>query len=250
MNDGFEKSIIYLTEKKNIFSNQYLFVRKKENRVLKDIEVFNLPNTSKTNENYKEWKLRQESANRFLKYIKNKTDLNILEIGCGNGWFSNLIAKQSSKNNIYALDINAEELKQANRVFKQQNLQFVYANIFELSKNAFNCKFDLIVLNASIQYFKDINDLLIKVKEFSKNNCEIHIMDSFFYKENEVDDAKKRTFIYYDKLGFPEMSAYYYHHLYSDIKNFKILYQPKNLVFNRVFKNKSPFLWVFKKTFK
>ncbi len=241
-------TILYLTEKKAQFSNYYLSVRNKEKRILDDDEVFILPKAKRNNPNYKEWSLREKSAKKFINYIKDEKPSNILEIGCGNGWFSNVIASQMPKSNVYGLDINSEELEQANRVFKQKNLQFIYADIFELDKEAFPCRFNIIVLNASIQYFENIEALLLKLKAFTTKDSEVHIMDTFFYNSTDINAAIKRTERYYEQIGNPEMSAYYYHHLYSDVKGFKILYQPSNSILHKILRIKdSPFLWISKK---
>ncbi len=234
----------YLTEEQTIFSDVYLAIREKENRILSDIEVLKLPLTSSKNNNSLEWKLRQKSANRFITYLKNKSEgLLILDIGCGNGWFSNLISDFSIKNQIIGLDINKEELEQATRVFNKENLQFVYGDIFDL-KNIFFNKFDIICLNASIQYFSDFNKLITLLKQFLKINGEIHIIDSPFYEEKEIKKAKLRTELYYTNLGFLEMKKNYFHHKKTDIKDFIILYKPKGYIIRKISKKDTPFMWL------
>jgi 2-polyprenyl-3-methyl-5-hydroxy-6-metoxy-1,4-benzoquinol methylase len=237
-----KNNIIILTDINNQFSDEYLALRKKENRVLTDNQVKILPQTKKGNPNFNEWHLRQKTANRFLNYLKNKQTLSILDIGCGNGWFSHKMSELD--HNIVALDVNLEELEQASRVFKTENLQFVYADIFELNDKFIN-KFDVITLNASVQYFQDFEWLMSTLKSFLKMNGEIHILDSPFYKASEIKAAKKRTLTYYSEMGFPEMASHYFHHSKNEIKNFDVLYQPKKSIINKIFgKKESPFMWL------
>ncbi len=242
-----KNNIVILTEIKNNFSSKYLSIRKKENRVLVDNEVRILPLTTKQNPNANEWKVRQKTTNRFVKYLQTKNkNLTILDIGCGNGWFSNLMAKL--KNNVVGLDVNLEELEQANQVFNTtKNLQFVYADLFQ-DNLPFKNKFDIITLNACVQYFKDFDLLISTLKKFLKPNGEIHILDSPFYDVSEIDNAKKRTLVYYTKMDFPEMANFYFHHSKDKIKDFEVLYQPKKSFLNKILsKNDSPFLWLFLK---
>lgn len=241
-----QKGVSILSKVNTAFSDEYLSLRNKENRILTDYEVRLLPMISKENINYSEWKTRKETANRFINYLRTKNQkLTILDIGCGNGWFSNKI--NELKHNVIGLDINMQELEQANRVFNQNsknNIQFVYASVFQ-SNIPFSNKFDIITLNASVQYFPDFKLLMSNLKLFLKPNGEIHILDSPFYNVSEIKSAKKRTLDYYTNMGFPEMTENYFHHDEKLISNFEVLYQPKKAIFSKIFgKKDSPFLWL------
>ena len=240
------KGVFILSEVDTKFSEEYLALRKKENRILTDEKVKLLPKFSKDNINYIEWKIRSKTANRFMNYLQHKNQkLDILDIGCGNGWFSN---KMSELNNvIVGLDINLQELEQASRVFKNKNLQLVYCDIFQ-NNLQFKNKFNIITLNASIQYFPNINALILILESFLKPKGEIHILDSPFYCISEVENAKKRTLRYYTKIGYPEMAKFYFHHAKDKVKDFTILYQPKKSILDKILgKRDSPFNWLSKK---
>ncbi len=184
---------------------------------------------------------------RFISYVQKSNDkLNLLDIGCGNGWFSANVAKQTPLN-VYALDINKTELEQAARVFELNNLNFIYGNIFEniLDESVF----DIITLNSSIQYFDNLNTLIKRLFFFLKDKGEIHIIDSPVYNRNELAGAKERTARYYISLGFPEMAKHYHHHTFDELDgfNYNIIYKPKSFPgkikkFLRV--NDSPFPWI------
>jgi ubiquinone/menaquinone biosynthesis C-methylase UbiE len=232
-------NIYYITEEKTFFSDVYIAVRKKENRILSDDRVKLLPYLKRN-----EWPLRIQSTERFINYIAKKDKaIQILDIGCGNGWFSNKIAGVSKKNSIVGLDVNSVELKQATRVFSRENLKFVYGNIFNI-KSFFKEQFDIIILNGAVQYFPDFNILLTTLLSFLKYDGEIHIMDSPFYTKENIEDAKTRTVSYYTKLGFPEMASNYFHHTITDIQKFEVLYKYKKNIIDKVLGRKdSPFSW-------
>lgn len=240
-------TILFKSVVDECFSDSYLAVRKIEHRLLSDIEVANLPNIAA--HNIQEWQFRKESSDKFCSYIKSKYQpLKILDLGCGNGWFSNLMS-QLENCKVIAIDINLIELEQANAIFKNDCLQFVYADIFKITDSDYNNKFDIITLNGSVQYFPQLKKLLEKLDSFLAPKGEIHILDSPFYHANNIDLARKNTLRYYTKLGFPEMSEFYFHHLYSDLEPYRTLYRPKKS-FLKFFKKQNPFCWfvIYKKS--
>lgn len=233
-------------------NNIYLKVRKKEGRIYSDKIVKHLPEIPFENPFYDEWKIRKISIGKLLKYIslKNKSargGLNILDLGCGNGWMSNKLS--FNNNNVFALDLNLLELEQGARVFsRDSNLHFIYGNIFE---DIFpNNSFDLIIAASSLQYFNNLKSLITRLKTLIKNDGEIHLIDSPFYTKKNIQAVKKRTEIYFEKTGFPEMKNYYFHHLFDDLEEFKykILYNPGNIILKllKLFLHKynSPFPWI------
>lgn len=237
------QKVTYLTAKKEAFSDSYIAIRSKENRVLTDDEVRQLPYTAASNPNANEWKVRQHSSKRFLDYLSNKKDsLHVLDIGCGNGWFSHLMS-QIPNTTVVGLDINAIELEQAATVFDAPNLTFVYGDIFEII--TFQNQFHIITLNACVQYFPNFDTLIHRLKTFLLPHGEIHIIDSPFYTIENLADAQKRSIAYYTNLGFPEMANYYYHHSIEAISEFDILYQPpKNKISKWLSVDYSPFMWL------
>ena len=239
--------VYFLSEPEAAFESKYIELREKENRLYPDDEATLLPETVAGNPHGEEWKLRRCTFKRFLKYIlKFNGNINLLDIGCGNGWFS---AKVTEKKfiNTYAVDINKYELEQAARVFSHSRLKFFYGNIFEdIFKER---SFSLITLNSSIQYFPDLRTFINRLFYFLAHNGEIHILDSHIYKKDEIESAKERSASYYSSIGFPEMAKYYHHHSFEDLKDFhySIMYNPGN-IFIRIKKSSgikdSPFPWI------
>lgn len=200
----------------------YIAVRSAEHRVISDDILKLLPYPPQYYVHYSEWHIRARSFERFSRSLKKK-DLNILDLGCGNGWMANKL--YLSGHRVTGIDINLVELEQAEKVFgTNERLQWVYADI--LKDGVTNHPFDLIVLGASCQYFHDITVLTDTLRNLLAPGGQIHLLDSFFYSKDNFDAAVLRTKDYYLNIGYPQMAEYYYHHLSSDLKQlgYKKLY--------------------------
>lgn len=231
-----KQNLHIITPIQNQFESAYIKVRELENRVYSDAEVEKLPYSKKQES---EWKLRSKSAERFGNYITNNhSNSSLLEVGCGNGWFSYLCAKHTKS--VCGVDLNLTELEQASNVFQKNNLHFYYWDIF--TDSPFRNNFDLIVLNAVVQYFPDFNSLLNRLKKLLNSKGEIHIIDSPFYAFKDIPSAKLRTEDYYKEMGVLEMSEFYFHHEKESIKGFETHYSPNKV--KQVLTGKdSPFGW-------
>jgi 2-polyprenyl-3-methyl-5-hydroxy-6-metoxy-1,4-benzoquinol methylase len=222
------------------FEDLYIAVRQQEKRIYTDEQLQLLPDIDHLY--YDEWKIRKRSSERLTAYLeKNNRELKILEVGCGNGWLS---AKLSNipQTKVTGLDINEVEIQQAKRVFKKDNLEFIYESFTE---NSFeNARFDVIVFAASLQYFPSLVNVLKQALAILSSNGEIHIIDTPLYTPAEAGQASERSRRYFADLGIPEMADHYFHHSLSEFWgfNYEILFNPANL-FNRLFK-KDPFYWV------
>jgi ubiquinone/menaquinone biosynthesis C-methylase UbiE len=242
-----QNGVYILSEIKDEFELVYLRVREKENRIYSDEEVGKLPFASNSNPHKGEWNLRTKSFLRFQEHLKTKTDKgNILDLGCGNGWFSGILSKNFN-HNFFCVDVNLTELKQGVKVFESGKIKFIYADIFSatLPSNYFN----LIILNASVQYFPDIQKLFNLLFRVLTINGEVHIIDSPFYSEDEVQDATQRTLDYYSSINFQEMVQNYHHHTFRELSEFKskIFYDPssfKNRLKKLLSLKDSPFPWI------
>jgi len=226
------------------FELQYLKVRTSEKRVYSDEELIQLPYL-RGHQHAHEWELRNKSAQRVLKYFASKSKEHLLDLGCGNGWFSQLLARNTAME-IIGMDVNKMELEQAARVFKQNNLKFVYGDVF---KTFFpTALFNFITVNAAIQYFPDLSEILKRLLKLLKRDGEIHLIDSPFYNLKEIEAARKRTDEYYKQIGFPEMSVHYFHHSFQTLEKFgpEIMYNPsRSSRINKLLGKKDiPFPWI------
>lgn len=245
--DGVEfvDGVYLLSPLETEFEQKYLDVRRKENRVLSDELVRDLPETPSAFQHHNEWKLRQVSTQMVMSRLEGSKYELVLDLGCGNGWFSNKLAEISAT--VIGVDMNISELKQASRVFPKENLKFCYADIFgcNLPENVF----DLITINAAIQYFPDVNRLLNRLLQLLKPSGEIHIIDSSFYSIADVEAARLRSEEYFEGLDEPEMARHYNHHTWDDFASFnhQILYKPqdlKNRITRKLGRPVSPFPWI------
>jgi len=224
------------------FEDLYIGVRQQEKRMYTDEQLRNLPEIDSLHVYSKEWKIRKRSAERLIAYLQRKRrNLRILEVGCGNGWLSAKMAALSNTK-VTGLDINQVEIAQAGRVFKTDNLDFIYDTFNDSTFE--KEKFDVVVFAASIQYFPSLINVLNQALAVLNERGEIHIIDTPFYDALGASEADQRSRNYYTALGFPEMAEHYYHHSLSEFWGFKYreLFNPDK-IFNRLFR-KDPFYWI------
>ncbi|CAG5076332.1 class I SAM-dependent methyltransferase [Parvicella tangerina] len=231
-----------MTSDHQIFENNYLSVREKEQRVYTDSQIKKLPYIAPNLEQKGEWILRTKTTNRFLNYIQKQDFKHVLDLGCGNGWFTHLIAKALPNTSVLGGDINQMELDQATRCFSNANLNFQFIDVFDFEPDQ---QFDLITINAAIQYFPSVAQLLTKVQSLLTEHGEFHVLDSPVYNDaNKAEEARQRSIAYYSKMGVPELSNSYHHHTWQDFSTFDVLYQPSKNKLVRKIKNDSPFPWL------
>ena len=230
-----------ITPPKNDFEALYLKVREKEGRLYNIEEVKVLPNVPKGHQHFKEWAIRRAGLDGVLNYLSEREEVkSVLEIGCGNGWFSAGIAEYFPEKEITGCDLNMGELQLADQAFDLPNLHFIYADVFQELQES-DERFDVVILPSSVQYFPDFDNLIFALWELSD---EVHILDSPFYIIEDLDEATNRTRQYYHKLGFPQMAKMYFHHTYEDLKKYnpEFLYRPPT-GWRKKFA-KSPFPWI------
>jgi 2-polyprenyl-3-methyl-5-hydroxy-6-metoxy-1,4-benzoquinol methylase len=225
------------------FEELYIASRQKEKRIYSDAQVSRLPDTDINHIHAGEWKVRKRSAARLLKLLRKKNrPLNILEVGCGNGWLSDKLAGLMNST-VMGIDINEVELIQAKRVFGyKDNIQFAIESLNSVERSR---RYDVIVFAASIQYFPDLHKTIQTGLSLLNPDGEIHILDSHFYHRNEIQAAIQRSHSYYQAIGFEEMADRYFHHAFESLSGFhqKKLFDPLHLK-NKIFLGKDPFPWI------
>ena len=136
------------------FEEQYIMVRQKENRLYTDEQVRWLPEIEPSHPHYKEWQIRRNSCKNLVQHLSSKKkELNILEVGCGNGWLCSQLSRIPGSN-VAGIDINKTELGQAKRVFENiENLEFFNCEIMdELIRNEKFDAIDICSLNSIFRF--------------------------------------------------------------------------------------------------
>lgn len=234
-----------LNHKLKEFDQAYLDLRKRENRIFELHEIERLPKVGSDHIHYQEWRKRQHSFSMFTEYVNHMNFKSICDLACGNGWFLNQLA--SEFNRVVGIEVNDFELHQAEQILgKYKNVDLYLGDIFELNLDE---KFDIITINAGIQYFHPLENIIKRMLDLLTPNGEIHILDSPFYK-NKADSelAKARSKSYYTNRGSESLSRFYHHHCLDDLQsfNYKLMYNPRSII-NRLKKSmkvQSPFYWI------
>lgn len=237
-------STIFTYHPTDEFVAQYNRLNVIEGRIYSDEEVAMLPAISKTHPYYNEWQNRKKSFKRLQEYLLRRNDEpDILEIGCGNGWLSAQLAT-ITKGTVTGVDINEAELEQAQRVFHHlPNLSFKYCTLQDevlLDRN-----FDVIIFAASIQYFPSLKKIITEALQYLTLQGEIHITDTFFYRQNQIAGARQLSKAYFRSAGMEAMNGFYFHHSIEDLKKFNltVLHDPTTFL-NWFSNNKNPFYHV------
>jgi ubiquinone/menaquinone biosynthesis C-methylase UbiE len=229
-----------------VLEEMYIAIREKEGRTYTDKQVAQLPVIDEGHRFYKEWIIRQRSSKRLIAYLTAlQKPLNILEIGCGNGWLSAQLADILNAK-VTGLDPNLLEIEQARRVFKKPNLRFI-KGVFDQHAFDEKVKFDVIIFAASVQYFQSLDTVIDNAFALLTKVCEVHIIDTPFYDEQQAGIAAQRCRQYYQDMSFPSMADHYYHHTLNEITKFnpRVLFNPRGL-WNRIVK-KDVFYWIMLK---
>jgi 2-polyprenyl-3-methyl-5-hydroxy-6-metoxy-1,4-benzoquinol methylase len=222
------------------FEKNYLTVREKEKRVLSLEEIKKLPSVDRKSPDYALWKIRRKNIHRFQSHIsKKKKSLRILDIGCGNGFFTHMLANGHV---VAGVDVNLTELHQAAKAFPDSNIKWYYLDI--LNEVLPETAFDLITFCASFQYFEDPTKILTLCKSLLNKEGEIHIIDSPFYASEKRESARTNSVNYYAKMKVEGMINYYHHNTFDVLNGFNYRFGYKPNKFLLKFMNDSPFPWI------
>lgn len=125
---------------------------KKYGSTFKSVLFKNMPNL--INEYFHNW-----HKNIILKYLTNKKEINVLDIGCGYGRLSIPILKKNKKAKIIGIDISPTYIE----LFKKNTHQNGYVGTIENIPNNIG-KFDLIICVTVLMYVKNKKNLLKTAK--------------------------------------------------------------------------------------
>lgn len=132
-------------------------------------------------------------SKKFIMDFINQSH-SVLDIGCGQGILSMVIAEKANK--VVAVDHNVDSIEKAKKESRSHNLQFVCADAVNYLRTE-QLFFDIMILSHVLEHLDEPKEFL---KQFKKHFCYIYI---------EVPDFDNSYLNQYRKdLGMP--------HLFSD----------------------------------
>lgn len=153
-------------------------------------------------------KSQEKDANALLKNIPLKGDENILDIGCGDGRFTLLLATQYTKGDVIGIDPSDSMMNKANSLKKPQNLTFLKekAETYSLPK-----RFDLIVSIHTLHWVKDQKQALSNMLNHLKPGGKIYFILAPSKEGLPFDRALKSTLKKWHKeFAHFENNQYFY----------------------------------------
>lgn len=104
--------------------------------------------------------IRYEPFYDLISYVQAKPAMNILDLGCGTGELTKVIAENFPGSQVLGIDTSAEMLAKASR---QENMLFAQRSIEEQLQLA--DKWNVIIANASLQWVNDHANLFPRLIE-------------------------------------------------------------------------------------
>ena len=118
---------------------------------------------------------RHKLAKEVLDHINFSEEVQILEVGCGNGWLCFQIGNMlHNTSEIVGIDINEKAISQATSTLKPENIQFLVKDINEID---YKNRFDYIISVNSYHHFIDHEKILGKIKDALKPDGRFLVVD-------------------------------------------------------------------------
>jgi 2-polyprenyl-3-methyl-5-hydroxy-6-metoxy-1,4-benzoquinol methylase len=112
--------------------------------------------------------------NIFSKIQKINNYNSFLDIGCSNGYITNLLSKNKKFTYVLGLDHNIENIKIAKTLYPNINFDFFNLNIINEYKNVE--KFDIITCFETLEHVGSINNAIQNLIKFKKDKNSIIII--------------------------------------------------------------------------
>lgn len=147
-----------------------------------------------------------------------KEDSQILDVGCGDGYSTMMLAKEFPNFSFNGIDFSGNMIKQANLTLEKMNLKnikFEVGNILELS-SIFQNSFDLVMTDRCLINLDKTNlqqSAFSEIAKVIKNNGHYIGIENFIEGHNEMNEIRL-------KIGLDEIPIRW-HNLFFKEKEFK-----------------------------
>lgn len=108
-------------------------------------------------------RLQRYTGKHLMPKLPNRNDLNVVDLGCGTGFFTNILA--SKYQHVSGVDLSTKMLEFAESK-SIQNIQWIEADAYKLPFK--NNSIDLIYSNLMIQWCDPLSDLLTEITRVLK----------------------------------------------------------------------------------
>jgi len=184
------------------FLREYQTVRADEGWGASDASYYRtLPHVDKDDPQRNIWRIRARSFGRLLAFIGNNGPMRILDVGAGNGWLANQLARRG--HTVAALDL-ADDPRDG------LGARVHYAASFETYQAEFDrmpfgaAQFDVVIFNAALHYTCALSVTLHEARRVMRSEGSIIVMDSPFYSDPFSGAARvaEREACFARKYGF------------------------------------------------
>lgn len=169
-----------------------------------------LPFADITGVHLHEWKQRAVTFARVQRWLRRTLhnpngSLRILDVGAGSGWMSRELAK---RDHVVALDVDAGD-HGLNAIRSGQRRYLAVQGEFDHFPMA-DGSFHLVIAGASAHHSNDFEKFLQEAARVLRHEGWLVVMDSPTYPDATAQRAaQRRSRVYFEELGFPQMAEFY-----------------------------------------
>lgn len=142
-----------------------------------------------------------ESAIHMARYLEAKkfcAGKEVLDVACGAGYGSSLMASWGAKS-VFGVDISSEAIQIAKESFSNERVEFLVGKGEELGQLCGKRTFDLIVSLETIEHVEDPAEFILQLRSVAKSNATIIISapnDYWYYDHGGSNEFHKRKFTF------------------------------------------------------
>jgi SAM-dependent methyltransferase len=159
---------------------------------------------------------------RYLKFIEDNNITTILDVGCGSGFITNVIAYTFPNVEVVAVDFS-DTIKHGKTISKQlglKNVKWVQKNFFEFQSEH---TFDLVLSNGSIHHMPDFCLAVELVKGFSHKYIMVGLYNKYGkWMQRKVRPKFVTECFELDQLKIPFELSFTHKEVLGYFKDFKL----------------------------